>query len=76
MTVSTAETLQQLVLDEVEGGKTKSEAIADICTAVDEMMAAPGVVAGLEAMERDDTIPLDDTYIQDARNRILAKMHA
>ena len=75
MAVSTVETLHQLVQDKVEGGKTKNEAIADICTAVDEMMAIPGVVAGLEAMERGDTIPLDDTYIQAAKNRILAKMH-
>jgi len=70
MTTSTIDTLHMLVEKHVKQGKTESEALAEICSAVDDMMASLGVVSGLEAMERGETTLLDESYIKKAKQRI------
>jgi hypothetical protein len=76
MATSTAETIHQLIDSQMKRGKTQEEALSEICSVVDDMMAMPGIVKGLQDMEAGRITPLNKKFSDGLKSRILKKMKA
>ena len=76
MATSIEKSIHHFVDAQIKKGKSQEEALSEIGSVVDDMMAMPWIVKGLQDMEAGRVTPLNKQFSERLKSNILKKINA